>query len=253
MVMECESRLESGAAALVTGAAVRLGRAAALGLAAHGVNVVIHYRGSRREAEETARECRALGVRAVCLSADLAADGEAARLVTRACEAAGPLTYLVNNASIFPRTTLADMTAEDLLANMRVNAVAPFEIARAFAAQAAAGAIVNMLDTRILHNDRLHTAYHVSKRALFTLTRMMALEFAPAVRVNAVAPGLILPPPGEDETFLEKHASENPLARHGAPGDVVAAIVFLLASAFVTGQVLYVDGGFHMKGCVYGA
>ena len=100
--------------------------------------------------------------------------------------------------------------------------------------------------------DRAHAAYHLSKRMLFTLTRMMALEFAPQIRVNAVAPGLILPPPGQDASFLERMASTNPLGRHGDASDVADAVLFLTGAGFVTGQVIYVDGGRHMKGAVYG-
>ncbi len=252
--MGLENAAERGACtALVTGGARRIGRALAVALAADGMNVVIHCRSSRTEAEETAGECRAKGVAAHVLCADLSRSVEAEQVLGRAIEAAGPLDVLVNNASIFPRDTLADVTAEAFLENLQVNAVAPFLIARAFARQGREGAIVNMLDTRILHYDALHTAYHVSKRALFALTRMMALEFAPRVRVNAVAPGLILPPPGEDTSFLRKYASNNPLGTWGNVEDVIAAARFLLRSRFVTGQVIYVDGGFHMKGNVYGA
>ncbi len=239
--------------ALVTGGAQRIGRALALALAGEGLNVVIHCRASRTEAEAAAAECRTKGVEAHVLCADLARSDEAEQLAARAVEVAGPLDVLINNASIFPKDTLTDVTAEAFAANLQVNAVAPFLIARAFARQGREGVIVNMLDTRILHYDALHTAYHVSKRALFALTRMMALEFAPRVRVNAVAPGLILPPPGEDASFLEKYASHNPLARWGSVEDVVAAALFLIRSTFVTGQVIYVDGGFHMKGSVYGS
>jgi len=95
-------------------------------------------------------------------------------------------------------------------------------------------------------------AYHLSKRMLFALTRMMALEFAPRIRVNAVAPGLIIPPPGQDESFLQRLASTNPLGRHGDPADVADAVLYLVGAGFVTGQVIYVDGGRHMRGAVYG-
>jgi len=244
--------IQERGAALVTGGARRIGRALALALASEGLDVVIHYRSSRAEAEETAAECRARGVRAWAVCADLAQRAEAETLIDRAIEVAGPLDVLVNSASIFPKDTLAGVTAAALVENFEINALAPFVIARAFAGQGRDGAVVNMLDTRILHYDALHTAYHVSKRAFFTLTRMMALEFAPRVRVNAVAPGLILPPPGEDESFLEKYASHNPLRRWGATADVAAAALFLVRSPFVTGQVIFVDGGFHMKGSMYG-
>jgi hypothetical protein len=167
-------------------------------------------------------------------------------------QVAGPIDILVNSASVFPRNTLADVTWQDVAENMQVNAMAPLLLSRAFAAQGRSGAIVNLLDTRVVHYDRIHAAYHLSKRTLLTLTRMMALEFAPTVRVNAVAPGLILPPAGEDEAYVQKMVGGIPLQRIGKVEDVTEAILYLLRSEFVTGQVIFVDGGFHMKGSTYG-
>jgi NAD(P)-dependent dehydrogenase (short-subunit alcohol dehydrogenase family) len=243
----------AGRTALVTGAAKRIGRATALALAREGANVVIHYRSSRQDAEALAAEIAGQGRRAWALAADLADPGEADRLVPRAADLAGPLDIVVNSASIFPASTLATMTVEDVAGNMQVNAMAPFLVGRAFHAAGRSGVIVNFLDTRIVHYDAAHAAYHVSKRACFNLTRMMALEFAPAVRVNAVAPGLILPPPGEDESYLRRLAGQNPLGRHGSLEGVTDAVLFLVRAEFITGQVIYVDGGFHMKGSVYGS
>ncbi|HNS00647.1 MAG TPA: SDR family oxidoreductase [Planctomycetota bacterium] len=250
---ETDKQARGARTALVTGGARRIGRALAVALATEGFNVVIHCRSSLAEAAQAAEECRAKGVRAWTVCADLARTPEAEALVGRAIEAAGPLDALINSASIFPKDTLADAPLEAFVANFRVNALAPLALSRAFVRQGREGAIVNLLDARMLLYDAAHAAYHVSKRAFFTLTRMMALEFAPRVRVNAVAPGLILPPPGENESFLEKHAAQNPLGRWGTTADVAAAALFLLRSPFVTGQVIFVDGGFHMKGRVYGA
>ena len=242
----------SGKTALVTGGARRIGRACALALARSGADVVVHYRRSRVEAEAAAEEVRSFERKAWTLRADLADPVEAEGLVGLAIEDAGPLDIVINSASIFPATTIHDMTERDLSENMRVNAWAPFAIGRAFARQDRDGSILNLLDTRILHYDAAHTAYHLSKRSSFTLTRMMALEFAPRVRVNAIAPGLVLPPPGEDEAYLKRLAPTNPLGRHGGAEDVTDALLFLLRSDFITGQVIFVDGGFHMKGSVYG-
>ena len=250
--MSRESTTLAGKTALVTGAAKRIGRAAALALASEGVSVVVHYRSSGKEAEQVASTIRKRGAEAWTIQADLADRHAAEGLLAGAREAAGPIDMLINSASIFATGTLADVTVEDIALNMQVNAMAPFVIARSFAAQGREGSIVNFLDTRIVGYDAAHTAYHVSKRTLFTLTRMMALEFAPSVRVNAVAPGVILPPPGKDETFLGKMASSTPLQRVGDLEDVTDATLFLLRSDFVTGQVIFVDGGFHMKGSVYG-
>ena len=242
----------NGKVALVTGAAKRLGGAVALALARQGTSVVLHYRTSAGEVEATARAVRDLGVRAWTVRADLAVPEESESLLPRAVEAAAPIDLLVNNAAIFPAGDMRELTAEKLQANVNVNALAPFLIARRFAEQGRSGAIVNFLDARIAGHDPEHAAYHLSKRMLFTLTRMMAVEFAPQVRVNAVAPGLILPPAGKGEGYLEALASTNPLHRYGSAEDVAEAVVFLLRSDFVTGQVLFVDGGRRLRGSMYG-
>ena len=126
--------------------------------------------------------------------------------------------------------------------------MAPLELTRCLAAQGRDGAVVNLLDARVGDYDRQHAAYHLSKRLLAALTRRMAIEFAPRLRVNAVAPGLILPPDGEDEGHFDRLASTNPLQRRGCPEAVAEAVLFLLRSDFVTGQVLFVDGGRHLRG-----
>jgi NAD(P)-dependent dehydrogenase (short-subunit alcohol dehydrogenase family) len=241
----------SGKTALVTGGGKRIGRANVLALAAEGTSVVVHYGRSRDEAEDAAAAARDRGVQAWTLQADLSQPGEAGRLFPQALDAAGPIDILVNNAAIFPPSKLVDFTADDLAQSVQINAFAPLQLARAFAAQGREGAIVNFLDTRITDYDRNNVAYHLSKRMLFSLTRMMAVEFAPAVRVNAVAPGLILPPPGGEESYLKKLVHTNPLRRVGSPEAIADAVLFLLRSNFITGQVLYVDGGRHMRGKMY--
>jgi len=250
--MKTDNEYLAGKTALITGAAKRLGAATALALAHRGANLVLHYNTSAEPMAELARQASALGVKVWTLSADLADVDAAAVLFPRAVEAAGPIDFLINNAAVFPDNRLADLTPDDLYGNININALAPLLIARCFAAQQRPGAIVNFLDTRIVDADKRHAAYHLSKRMLFTLTRMMALEFAPGVRVNAVAPGLILPPPGEDEDYLERLASTNPLGRYGSPHDIAEAVLFLLCSDFITGQVLFVDGGRHLRGSMYG-
>ena len=250
--MAVAARPMTGKTALVTGAGKRLGRAIALALAGEGVGVYLHYHRSAGEAEQVAAEVRAKGVRAWTAAADLADPDGARRLMVGALEAAGSIEILVNNASIFPAGRILDTTPEDIARNVNVHAVAPLVLVQAMAAQGIEGHVVNLLDSRITDYDRAHAAYHLSKRMLFTLTRMLALELAPKVVVSAVAPGLILAPPGEDDGYLERLAHTNPLQRHGDEQDIVDAVLYLLRSRFVTGQVLFVDGGRHMKGNVYG-
>jgi pteridine reductase len=241
-----------GKVALVTGAAKRLGRATALALAQAGVHIIIHHNSSVQAARELAKQIRAQGIKAWTLQADLNKNSECEELFTKAEAAAGHIDFLINNASIFPRQRLTDFTEQELYENIQVNAVAPLLLSRRFAAQGRQGVIVNFLDTHITEYHASHAAYHISKRMLFTLTRMLALQYAPLVRVNAVAPGLILPPEGEDEDYLRAHADRNPLHTYGDENDVAEAVLFLIRSSFITGQVIFVDGGYHMKGSTYG-
>ena len=241
-----------GSCALVTGASQRLGRATVEMLAREGLDVAVHYGRSEDEAAELAGWVRDQGRRSVHLRADLRDPGQTEALVARVRETLGPVDVLINNASIFPESALRSMSVDDVADNVQVNALAPLLLSRAFAGQTEQGSIVNLLDCRIVDYDAKHAAYHLSKRMLYSLTKMMALEFAPQVRVNGVAPGLILPPPGEDEAYLDRLAHTNPMQARGQAGDIVRTIAFLLDSPFVTGQVIYVDGGRHLKGCVYG-
>lgn len=247
-----------GKAALVTGGALRLGRAIAEALAREGADVVVHHRSSAREAEQTAVCLRALGVQAWTAAADFAEPGQAEALWERAEALAGRgrLAVLVNSASLFPEDTLAGFTVSGLERSIRVNALAPVLLARRFAAAPAPGGrpgervIVNLLDSRMRGRMKAHLSYQVSKRLLADFTRFLAVELAPAVRVNAVAPGMILAPAGLSEERQRRLAGTNLLGRWGEPADVVRAVLFLAQNDFVTGEVLFVDGGGALKeGC----
>ncbi len=252
--MEANASPLAGQTALVTGAAARLGRYVAEALADEGVHVVVHYRSSSREADELVEQLMRKGVEAWAIQADLADPAQAATLVERARHACSrPIEVLINSASIFDPSNVLGFTADELYQNIQVNAFAPLQLCRAMAAQGRPGQIVNFLDTRVVDYDRNNAAYHLSKRMLHALTRMLALELAPSIRVNAVAPGLILPPPGKDEAYLKGLVDSVPLKRHGSALDVVRAVLFLLHSDFVTGQIIYLDGGRNLKGNMYGA
>jgi NAD(P)-dependent dehydrogenase (short-subunit alcohol dehydrogenase family) len=185
------------------------------------------------------------------VQADLSDAGQVDALFQQAAGDAGPIDILINNASIFDKETIWETTDSSLWRNLQIHSVAPLMLARALAGQDRPAQIINLLDTRVATYDREHASYHLSKRLLLTLTRMLALELAPAITVNAVAPGLILPPVGQDETYLKKLAHCNPLNSYGGPQDIADAVLFLLQARFVTGQVIYVDGGYHMKGHMY--
>ena len=250
--MTDQAELHAGKTALVTGAARRLGREIALALARAGVKVVVHHNRAQEAARQTVDEIRAGGVEAWALQADLTEPASVEQLFARAVEVAGPVDMLVNSASVFPANRVLDISPADLAESVQLHATAPLQLSRALAAQGRAASIVNLLDSRIADYDREHASYHLGKRLLFTLTRMLALELAPRISVNAVAPGLILPPAGEDESYLKMLAHTNPLDRHGDAEDITDAVLYLLQSRFVTGQVLFVDGGRHLRGCVYG-
>lgn len=235
-----------GQTALVTGGARRLGRAVAEALAKAGANVVVHYHRSRAEAEETARAIERSGRRGWAVQADLRVEQEVRTLFAQARRLAGPVHILVNSASIFPASSFADFTREELFECIAVNAWAPLAVARCFVHQVDAGAIVNLLDARVAGYDWGHVAYHASKSLFELFTRQMALQWAPRFRVNAVAPGLILPPEGEGPEYLERLGKTVPLGRAGSPADVADAVLFLVRSSYLTGQVIWLDGGRHL-------
>lgn len=240
------SRPLQGRTALVTGAARRVGRSIALALAENGANVVIHYRESADEAQDLCRAIAPFDVQTWLVNADFEQEAERASLIDRAIRAAGSLDFLVNNASIFTASTMDDLTLGDLQHIIEVNTWAPFVLMRDFARLARRGKIVNLLDTRVNGYDFAHVPYSLSKRLLAVLTTMAALHYAPDITVNAVAPGLILPPAGKDDRYLDQLALGAPLKRHGSPADVADAVVYLLRNDFITGQVINVDGGTHI-------
>lgn len=236
----------NGRTALVTGASGRIGREIALSLAAEGINIIIHYLHSRKEAETIYRGIRKHGVGAWLLQADFNNSRNCELFIKKAEKIAGKLDILINSASLFTESTFQKVSRNDLIDNMQINAWAPLIISRAFRRKCSGtGAIVNLLDSRIQGYDRLHVGYILSKHVLEVLTAMMAVEFAPLITVNAVAPGLILPLSG-----TIRQLKNIPLKRYGDPRDIARAVVFLLKSGFITGQVIWVDGGRHVRGCI---
>ena len=238
-----------GATALITGSARRIGRAVALALAEEGVNAVIHYRSSRADAEELVQQLTRAGVRAWTLQADFRDLAELRGVVDRAVELAGSVQILVNNASAFPRSTFDTASRDDLFASIATDAWAPLDLVRQFARHADGGHVVNLLDTRIAAQfDWQHFTYCAAKDLLGLFTRLMAVHLAPRIAVNAVAPGLILPPEGRGLDYLEGLKDALPLRRIGNPAFVAEAVLFLVKSEFITGQTIFVDGGRHLLG-----
>ncbi len=236
-------------AALVTGAARRIGRAIALDLAAHGWAVAVHYGRSRDAAEEVVERIAAGGGRAVALAADLAVEAERTALVARAAAALGPLGCLVNNASVFERDEAMTATRESWDAHMEPNLRAPLVLTQQFAAAlpaARGGLVVNLLDQRVWNLTPHFVSYSVSKTALWSLTRSLALALAPRIRVNGIGPGPALPSARQSSEQFARQCASLPLGAGTTPEEICRAVQFLLAARSVTGQMIALDGGQHL-------
>lgn len=236
-------------AALVTGAARRIGRALALALGEWGFAVAVHYNGSAGEAEEVAATIRAGGGRAVALAADLAREGEAATLLPRAEAALGPVGVLVNNASTFERDEALTATRDSWDLHMEVNLRSPFVLAQDFARRLPAGGegvVVNLLDQRVWNLTPHFTTYTLSKAGLWTLTQTLALALAPRVRVVGIGPGPALPSVRQSADHFAQQAARTPLGRATSPEEIAAALRFALSAPSFTGQMIALDGGQHL-------
>jgi len=245
--------------ALVTGAGRRLGRAMALYLAGRGYDVAVHYAGSKDEAEAVVAEIAAMGRRAVALSADVLIEAEVQGLVARAAAAlGGPLTVLVNNASIFEHDDFATATRDSWDRHIESNLRAPFVLTQHFAAQVpepardgrgepvAGGLIVNMVDQRVWKLTPEFASYTIAKAGLWALTQTAAQGLAPRVRVNAIGPGPTLQGGRQTAKAFAAQRSATILERGADPSDITAALGYLLEARAVTGQMIAVDGGQHL-------
>lgn len=246
--------------ALVTGAAQRLGGAMAMDLAGSGWDVAIHYNGSAEAAERTAEGARALGARAVALQADLLVEAEVATLVARAAEAlGGPLSLLINNASIFENDRIDTMTRESWDRGIETNLRAPVKLTQDFAAQApraardargepvAQAVVINMLDMRVFKPLPSFLSYFVAKSGLLAFTRAAAQALGPHVRIAGIGPGPTLAAGNQGEDHFMRQRAACILGRGSDPEDIVGAMRFILANKAFTGQMLAIDGGQHLS------
>jgi len=236
----------AGKTALITGGAHRVGKAITLALAQAGANVVVNYHRAAEAAKETATQAHALGVEALAFQADVSDLAQVRAMVAAAQDRFGRVEVLVNSASRFETTPVP---TDDFAGWHRIISIlmdGPFYLSNLLAPamlEHGEGAIVNVLDLSIWEPWRNFTAHSVGKTGLLALTRQLALELAPAVRVNAVAPGPVLPPPGYPAERLQRAAERTLLGRWGRPEDVAKAVLFLIRSDFITGEVITVDGG----------
>lgn len=242
----------AGKTALITGGAHRVGRTITLALAQVGVNVVINYNGSAAMAEQTAQEAQAFGVGALPIQADVSDEAAVQRMVRQAEARFGGLDILINSASWFKPTPFPLVDTDDWRRVTRIlldgsfycaNAIAPHMLRRG------EGAIVNIVDLSAWQPAPNFLAHSVGKAGLLAMTRQLALELAPHVTVNAVAPGPVLPPPDFSEEQLQQTANATLLKRWGTPEDVSDAVLFLIRSRYITGECITVDGG---QRCTYG-
>jgi NAD(P)-dependent dehydrogenase (short-subunit alcohol dehydrogenase family) len=233
--------------ALVTGAARRIGRTLALKAAEAGYAVIVHHHHSAADAQSVCTEIEAKGGRAQALAADLADEAALTALVADAQAAIGPLSLLVNNASLFADDRIETLTPASWDAHMAANLRAPVLLSQAFARQAPAGSlIVNIIDQRVLRPTPQFFSYALSKAGLWDATRMMAQALAPNVRVNGIGPGPTLPSVHQSAEDFAKEAENILLQRRSTPEQIAEALGYLIDADAVTGQLIAVDGGQHL-------
>ena len=236
-------------AVLVTGAAARIGRAIALDLGRRGWRVAVHCRRSADDAAQVATEITAKGGACVTLAADLTREDELRPLVGRANEALGPLTCLINNASVFEYDSAASASADSWRRHVETNAWAPLALTQDFAAQlpdGAEGNVINLIDQCVWNLSAGFISYTASKSALWTLTQTLALALAPRIRVNGIGPGPALANARQTESEFAAQSAATPLRRGTSPDEICAAVRFILGAPSMTGQMIALDGGQHL-------
>jgi NAD(P)-dependent dehydrogenase (short-subunit alcohol dehydrogenase family) len=235
--------------ALVTGAAVRLGRAIALDLARHGWQIGVHHRSSAAEAEALVTEIQKLGSKAVALQADLTSEDQLRGLVRSCADELGPPTCLINNAARFEWDRIETLDWTGWQTELDVNLRAPIFLAQEFARtlpEHASGCVINMIDQRVWRLTPEFFSYTIAKSALWTATRTLAQSLAPRIRVNAVGPGPVLKNRRQSDAEFEKECLATPLRRRATVEEVCAAVRFLLVTPSLTGQMIALDSGQHL-------
>ncbi len=240
------SKNHSKGTALVTGGAKRIGHTICLKLAELGYKIVLHYNESRKDAELTARAIIQSGGNCRLLRCNLENETKVSSLVKTIYKEDKDFNLLINNASIFEKSNFLNQTNASFNLHMNINFRAPFILTRDFAKIVKKGHIINILDTNIVQNKTAHLAYLLSKKSLYELTKLSAYELAPYIRVNAIAPGLILPPKDAGKEYLDRLAHKVPLKSKGKPENIAQTIQFLIKNHYLTGQVIFNDGGEHL-------
>jgi len=231
--------------ALITGAAKRLGKEMTLHLASLGWNIAIHYNTSEKVAKQFQNHLatRYPDQQFELFRTDLNQSVEVEQLISKVVETMGTIELLINNASVFEPATLSLTLTELFDRQMNINFRAPFILTRNFAKICKIGVIVNFIDTRIVSNKSNYAAYSLSKKALWEMTKMAALEFGPNIRINAIAPGLTLPPEEKGEEYLWKLSENIAMKRPGGLEPILKSLDFIMNNNYLTGQLLFCDGG----------
>ena len=233
--------------ALVTGGAVRIGRSIALHLAERGYNVALHYWSSKESAEQTAEELRKFNIQCKIYCVDFTNFGSIPLLMDQVLVDFNSIDLLINSAANFIQKNIEKTSDLELLDTININLMAPFILMREFKNKVNKGLIINILDERILRRVSTFSAYSISKSALAHLTELSAVSWGETIRVNGIAPGLILPPSGSSHDYLIKKAPNIPTKTHGSTSDILRGLDYLLDSPFVNGEILFIDGGESKK------
>lgn len=233
--------------ALVTGSSDRIGKAIALQLAHMGYNLILHYNHSAEKAAKLQNEIQSLGKSASSIQIDFLENNDFDALLTSIKENKQNIAVLINNASDFIPSSFDTAGSSLFQTQMKSNFESAYLLTKAFARTFDQGCIINILDTKITKDSTNHLDYILSKKLLSEFTRLAAIELAPRFRVNAIAPGVILPPKGKDERYIQELSQHIPLQKHGNLQDIQYTIQFLTESTFITGQIIYVDGGEHLS------
>ena len=233
--------------ALITGGAKRIGKAIALDLAQNGYDIALHYNTSYKEAKKVLKQVEKLGRKCVLFKCDLNKTSDVLKLIKKVKEIFPSLNLLINNASIFKEGKILENELPFFDHHFNINLKAPIFLSRDFARVSKTGYIINILDTNITRKRTKNFAYNLSKKMLYEFTMLAASEFAPNIRVNAIAPGPILPPQGKGMKYLLENAKKVPLKRKGELTNIVQTVNFLLENDYITGQCIFVDGGDHLR------
>jgi len=237
------SKKMSKGSALITGGAVRLGKVFCATLAEAGYNLAIHYNTSSKEAAATAKELRKTGVDCETFQFDFSQDNDVSELITNVRKQFPDLNVLINSASIYDQATMMETPEAILEKQFRVNFQAPYLLTQAFAQQCKSGNVINIIDNKIAFNQYQYSAYVLSKKTLAEFTRLAAVELAPDIRVNGIAPGVVLPASARSQDYIDWRIEGIPLKQQGETDNIAQALQYLLTNDFICGQILFVDGG----------